>query len=84
MSRAYIKPTPKIVADALYDRHDFERAFSREQRLEMKRAGLKPLKITHNGNEPIHFDGADILATMRRIARERQGETSSSPPDQPT
>lgn len=80
MAKRYPKPVPKIIADAIYDREDYERAFSKEQRAAMRRAGLRPLTMTDTGNEPLHYDGAAILETMRRIAKQVQGELAEDPP----
>lgn len=54
--------------------------FSKEQRAAMRRAGLRPLTMTDTGNEPLHYDGAAILETMRRIAKQVQGELAEDPP----
>jgi hypothetical protein len=72
VSRATRKPTPKILADALYTRDDFEDAFTNEQRLAMRRAGLRPLIVSRSGNEPHVYDGRAIIDIMRRIAAERE------------
>jgi hypothetical protein len=83
VSKRYPKPVPKIIADGIYDRSDFERAFSKEQREAMRSAGLRPSIMTDTGNEPHHYDGAEILAAMRRIAQQRvpahvESETDSA------